>query len=260
MKSSYIISINVSLAIAVVAVWAVILARRNVSAALSVAEPPAGAAVRQMPPDTAVTPTAAPAAPLDAAELPLQEDDATALRGEIRQIRKEASSELAQMRSEAEERRELNRQWAAEHPRESSSPPPTLGELAARRDEMPEYYEKVEKILVSSAQKRIQARQIILQALEETELTDEQLSAIQEYFAKLDEIDASITVREYTQEDMMSLFRNIPHKHELDQLILETLDPDTIFSSEMIYHVSASVPGRFFFLHDDMRAMNGEEE
>ena len=260
MKNSYIISINVYLVIAVVAVWAVILARRNASAALSAAGPPAGAAVRQMPPDTAVTPTAAPAAPLDAAELPLQEDDATALRGEIRQIRKEASSELAQMRSEAKERRELNRQWAAEHPREPSSPRLTLGELAARRDEMPEYYYMVEKFLVSSAQKRIQARQVILQALEGTELTDEQLSAIQEYFAKLDEFDASITVREYTQEDNMSLLR-IPHKHELDQLILETLDPDTIFSSEMIYHgFFAYVPGTFFFLHDDMKAINGEEE
>lgn len=260
MIDSYIVSINIFLAIAVVAVWAVILARRNASAALSTSEPPVVSAVWQMPPDTNVAPTAAPEMTRDDAEQPLQEDDVAALRGEIRQIRREISSELAQMRSEAEASREFNRQWQAEHPSEPLPPRPTLGELAARREEMPEYYEKVERILVSSAQKRIQARQVILQALEETELTDEQLDAIQEYFAKLDEFDASITVREYTQEDSLSLFRSIPHKHELDQLILETLDPDTIFSSQMIYHVSANVPGKFCFLLDDWKAMNEEEE
>ncbi|MBR6470944.1 MAG: DUF4200 domain-containing protein [Victivallales bacterium] len=247
---------NTFLVVLIVAVWAVMLAVRHVRASVPLAAgtvPETPSVISQAQVSPAVL------EPTVAAEDGLSDEPAT-LRKEIREIRQMSGKEIAQMRSEYEVRREAARQWEAEHPRETPPPPPTLGELAARREEMPEYYEKVEKLLVSSAQKRIQARQIILQALEETELTDEQLSAIQEYFAKLDEIDASITVREYTQEDMMSLFRNIPHKHELDQLILETLDPDTIFSSEMIYHVSASVPGRFFFLHDDMRAMNGEEE
>ena len=204
MQNRAIFCLNLLLCAGIAAVWALTPAwrRRPATAATSVK-----------------LPEAAPVAAVPAeAQAPHSMDgEAQALKGEIKSLRAEANAELGQI---------VDRQ-AQGHSLIFAAPLKMPGEplnisLDDAREKCPEgmpqlIYDKIVESLVSrlqeSAAKRIQARQVILDALAESSATDEEYRRVRDWFAQLDEFDANVTLRDYTEEEF-------PRRHPYENMEL----------------------------------------
>ena len=189
MQNRAIFCLNLLLCAGIAAVWALTPAWRR---------RPAESAV-----PSEVVPVAV-SARADEAKLPLRPavGEAQALRGEIREVRAEANAELEQIREHSREKRE---RWQGVLPAEAQILSFDEFQEACPEGMSPELYEQLKQSLLSGieedAKNRAKARQVILDALAESSATDEEYRQVQEWFAQLDEFDANVTLRDYTEEE-----------------------------------------------------------
>ena len=197
--SRNIFMLNILLCVAIVAVLAVALARRQ---APPVQVPPTEqAAISDVHP--AVIPKSSVEDWDDTATL---DAEIAALRDEIAELREKiAEEDSKRLAAEAEMSQKANAAMQlVNQRRQAASTSPvrlTLEELLARQTEFPQAYENVSKQIRLEAEERILARQIIREHLDETTLTDEQLGKVHTFLDKLDAFDRKLSIQNYHPDD-----------------------------------------------------------
>ena len=198
-ESRNIFILNILLCVAIVAVLAVALARRQTRPTPSLSTERSNISEAR----PAVTPKPS-----------VDDGDGTAaMDAEIATLRDEIA-ELREMIAEEDSKRlaaeaELNQKISsvmqmANQRRQADSTPPvrlTLEELLERQTEFPRAYENVSKQIRLEAEERILARQIIREHLDETTLTEEQLGKVRTFLDQLDAFDRKLSIQNYHPED-----------------------------------------------------------
>ena len=255
MQKRIIFWVNVALCAGIVAVWATSLARR---AALIVPE-----AVVVQPKKTYM----AVARPDDSVTEMIPKQSATQeLRGEIHAVRREADEELAKIHEKEAERREREALRSHSNSETRRLEIHSIAEFDEHVEELPQWIVDHEldfftKRLTEGAQKRIQARQVVLDALAESSVSDEEYRQVQEFFAQMDEFDSRLELRDYAAEEYFNRFD--PEILRLQEIIIraaEGVDEKTMTWENLRVAVFKDNFGRFVLLPADMATIYPEED
>ena len=199
MQKRIIFWVNVALCAGIVAVWAMRLTRRPPSIV------PDAVVVPPEKPDVAVaTPD------VSAAKNIPKQSVAQELRKDIRELRDESGEEVKRIH---EIRAEQQLQQGMSNPNGEITRLEihSLAELEEHADELPKWVldhilEVISEQLEEGARKRIQARRVVLDALVESSVTDEEYLQVQEWFAQMDEFDSQVELRDYAEEEFYNRF------------------------------------------------------
>ena len=182
------------------------------------------------------------------------------LRREIRQLQGEIKDELAKIE---EDRREWDKMF--ENNREPELVDEVLeidsmGKLREHEAEIPSYILKgIKESMLSQAEHRLEARDIILDALAESSVTDEEFQEVEEFFGQLDDFDLGLEMRDYSLEDIPVRLKQDGHIWNLLARAIENQQPELTWR-EVNSAILEDGLGEFVFTRDDFRQITGYGE